>query len=122
IFSPQRLAVTGTEDVNTRDGILGGHQIELVVEDGIMALFGAPLAHEDHALRACYAALTMQTTMREYAEAVHRAHGIEMRMLMGLNSGEVVVRAEEKQLQRAAAVIGTEVPFPCQTGEGHCGA
>src|SRR2546428_422439 len=67
--------------------------VNQVLGDGIMALFGAPLAHEDHALRACYAALTMQTAMREYTEAVRRAHGIEMRIRAGLNSGEVVVRA-----------------------------
>src|SRR5207245_5790309 len=67
--------------------------VNQVLGDGVMALFGAPLAHEDHALRACYAALTMQTAMREYTEAVRRAHGIEMRIRVGLNSGEVVVRA-----------------------------
>src|SRR5438309_37003 len=65
--------------------------VNQVLGDGIMALFGAPLAHEDHALRACYAALTMQTAMREYTEAVRRAHGIEVRIRVGLNSGEVVV-------------------------------
>ena len=50
--------------------------VNQVLGDGIMALFGAPLAHEDHALRACYAALTMQTAMHEYTETVRRAHGI----------------------------------------------
>ena len=50
--------------------------VNQVLGDGIMALFGAPLAHEDHALRACYAALTMQTAMREYTETVRRTHGI----------------------------------------------
>jgi Adenylate and Guanylate cyclase catalytic domain len=66
--------------------------VNQVMGDGIMALFGAPLAHEDHALRACYAALTMQTAMREYTATVRRAHGIEIRIRVGLNSGEVVVR------------------------------
>src|SRR5262249_5834612 len=61
--------------------------VNQVLGDGIMALFGAPLAHEDHALRACYAALSMQTAMREYTETVRRAHGIEMRIRVGLNSG-----------------------------------
>src|SRR5207245_11225070 len=46
--------------------------VNQVLGDGIMALFGAPIAHEDHALRACYAALTMQIAMREYTEAVRR--------------------------------------------------
>src|SRR5262249_43068922 len=67
--------------------------VNQVLGDGIMALFGAPIAHEDHALRACYAALAMQAAMREYTEAVRRVHGLEMRMRVGLNSGEVVVRA-----------------------------
>ena len=67
--------------------------VNQVLGDGIMALFGAPVAHEDHALRACYAGLAMQAAMRRYAEAVRRSHGLEMQMRVGLNSGEVVVRA-----------------------------
>src|SRR5438132_144694 len=74
--------------------------------DGIMSLFGAPLAHEDHALRACYAALTMQTAMREYTEAMRRAHGIEMRIRVGLNSGEVVVRAIGNDLHMDYSAVG----------------
>ena len=74
--------------------------------DGIMALFGAPLAHEDHALRACYAALTMQTAMREYTEAVRRAHGIELRIRVGLNAGEVVVRAIGNDLHMDYSAVG----------------
>ncbi len=77
-----------------------------VLGDGIMALFGAPLAHEDHALRACYAALTMQTAMREYTETVRRAHGIEMRIRVGLNSGEVVVRAIGNDLHMDYSAVG----------------
>src|SRR5215467_13808507 len=52
--------------------------VNQVLGDGIMALFGAPMAHEDHALRACYAALAMQTALRRYAEEVRRSHGLEM--------------------------------------------
>src|SRR5678815_262234 len=48
-----------------------------VMGDGIMALFGAPIAHEDHAVRACYAALAMQEAMRRYRAEVRRTHGIE---------------------------------------------
>ncbi|RPH48788.1 MAG: guanylate cyclase [Desulfobacteraceae bacterium] len=59
--------------------------------DGVMALFGAPLAHEDHAQRACHAALAIQKAMQEYGERVHRIHGIDFKMRIGLNSGPVVV-------------------------------
>jgi hypothetical protein len=74
--------------------------------DGIMALFGAPIAHEDHALRACYAALAMQAAMRSYTEEVRRAHGLEMRMRVGLNSGEVVVRAIGNDLHMDYSAVG----------------
>ena len=47
--------------------------VNQVLGDGIMALFGAPVAHEDHAVRACYAALAMQDAMRHYAEEVRRS-------------------------------------------------
>jgi class 3 adenylate cyclase/predicted ATPase len=80
--------------------------VNQVLGDGIMALFGAPLAHEDHALRACYAALTMQTAMREYTETVRHAHGIEMRIRVGLNSGEVVVRAIGNDLHMDYSAVG----------------
>ena len=80
--------------------------VNQVLGDGIMALFGAPLAHEDHALRACYAALTMQTAMHEYTEAVRRGHGIEMRIRVGLNSGEVVVRAIGNDLHMDYSAVG----------------
>jgi hypothetical protein len=51
--------------------------VNQVMGDGIMALFGAPIAHEDHAVRACYAALDMQAAIRRYGEEVRRTHGIE---------------------------------------------
>jgi class 3 adenylate cyclase len=66
--------------------------VNQVMGDGIMALFGAPLAHEDHALRACYAALAMQTAVQRLTDDVRRSHGLEVRIRVGLNSGEVVVR------------------------------
>src|SRR5262252_9411275 len=61
--------------------------VNQVMGDGIMALFGAPLAHEDHAIRACYAALQMQDSIRRYAEGVRRVEGIPIRIRVGLNSG-----------------------------------
>jgi Adenylate and Guanylate cyclase catalytic domain len=59
-----------------------------VMGDGIMALFGASIAHEDHAVRACYAALAMQDAIRRYSEEVRRAQGLEVQIRVGLNSGE----------------------------------
>ena len=59
--------------------------------DGIMALFGAPVAHEDHAQRACYAALHLQQELRRYADKIRLKHGIGFSVRMGLNSGDVVV-------------------------------
>jgi len=61
--------------------------------DGILALFGAPVAHEDHAVRACYAALRMQELISAYGDAVQRTHGIPIQIRVGVNSGEVVLRA-----------------------------
>jgi class 3 adenylate cyclase/tetratricopeptide (TPR) repeat protein len=80
--------------------------VNQVMGDGIMALFGAPLAHEDHAVRACYAALAMQAAIRAYAEDVRRAHGIMVQMRVGLNSGEVVVRAIGNDLHMDYSAIG----------------
>jgi adenylate cyclase len=59
--------------------------------DGIMALFGAPIAHEDHAQRACYAALHLKDEIARYATELKREHGLSFSTRMGLNSGEVVV-------------------------------
>ena len=80
--------------------------VNQVLGDGIMALFGAPIAHEDHALRACYAALAMQTAMRAYTEEVRRTHGLELRIRVGLNSGEVVVRAIGNDLHMDYSAVG----------------
>jgi class 3 adenylate cyclase/tetratricopeptide (TPR) repeat protein len=80
--------------------------VNQVLGDGIMALFGAPVAHEDHAVRACYAALAMQTALRHYAEEVRRSHGLEMQARVGLNSGEVVVRAIGNDLHMDYSAVG----------------
>ncbi len=61
--------------------------------DGVMALFGAPIAHEDHAQRACHAALAIQEGLAPYAERLRREYGIDFKMRIGLNSGPVVVGA-----------------------------
>ena len=78
--------------------------VNQVLGDGIMALFGAPIAHEDHALRACYAALAMQTAMQAYTEEVRRTRGWSA--CVGLNSGEVVVRAIGNDLHMDYSAVG----------------
>src|SRR5260370_2653274 len=69
--------------------------VNQVMGDGIMALFGAPLAHEDHAVRACYAALRMQESVKRYADEIQPSEGapLPIQIRAGLNSGEVVVRS-----------------------------
>jgi len=83
--------------------------VNQVLGDGIMALFGAPLAHEDHALRACYAALAMQAALRRYSDEVRRAHGVAVHFRVGLNSGEVVVRGIHNDLHMDYSAIGQTV-------------
>ena len=77
--------------------------------DGIMALFGAPLAHEDHAVRACYAALRMQESVKRYAEGVRRTEGVPIQIRVGLNSGEVVVGAIGNDLKMDYTAVGQTV-------------
>ncbi|MFQ6024021.1 MAG: adenylate/guanylate cyclase domain-containing protein [Acidiferrobacterales bacterium] len=77
-----------------------------VTGDGIMALFGAPLAHEDHAIRACFAALVMQEAIRRYGEQVRREHGFSVQIRVGLNSGEVVVRSIGNDLYMEYTAMG----------------
>jgi class 3 adenylate cyclase/tetratricopeptide (TPR) repeat protein len=80
--------------------------VNQVMGDGIMALFGAPLAHEDHAVRACYAALRMQESVKKYADEVRRSHGAVVKIRVGLNSGEVVVRAIGSDLHMDYTAVG----------------
>jgi len=77
-----------------------------VAGDGIMAMFGAPIAHEDHALRACYAALAMQAALRRYAEMVRRTQGLEVLLRVGLNSGGVLVRTIGNDLYMNYSAVG----------------
>ena len=80
--------------------------VNQVMGDGIMALFGAPLAHEDHAVRACYVALRMQESVKRYAEGVFRSFGVPVQIRVGLNSGEVVVRAIGSDLRMDYTAAG----------------
>jgi class 3 adenylate cyclase len=80
--------------------------VNQVMGDGIMALFGAPIAHEDHAVRACYAALAMQEAIRSYAAEVRSKHGLLVQIRVGLHSGEVVVRAIDNDLHVDYSAVG----------------
>jgi class 3 adenylate cyclase/tetratricopeptide (TPR) repeat protein len=80
--------------------------VNQVMGDGIMALFGAPIAHEDHAVRACYAALRMQEAVKRYAEDIHRTEGASVQIRVGLNSGEVVVRSIGSDLRMDYTAVG----------------
>jgi class 3 adenylate cyclase/tetratricopeptide (TPR) repeat protein len=80
--------------------------VNQVMGDGIMALFGAPLAHDDHAVRACYAALRMQEQIGRYGDELQRAHGIPVQIRVGLNSGDVVVRAIGSDLHMDYTAVG----------------
>jgi class 3 adenylate cyclase/tetratricopeptide (TPR) repeat protein len=80
--------------------------VNQVMGDGIMALFGAPVAHEDHAVRACYAALRMQDVLREYSASLRRSQGVEVQIRVGLNSGDVVVRSIGNDLRMDYTAVG----------------
>ncbi len=80
--------------------------VNQVLGDGIMALFGAPLTHEDDAVRACYAALRMQGAVKRHAEEVRRTDGVNVRIRVGLNSGDVVVRAIGSDLRMDYSAVG----------------
>jgi class 3 adenylate cyclase/tetratricopeptide (TPR) repeat protein len=80
--------------------------VNQVMGDGIMALFGAPLAHEDHAVRACYSAIRMQETVGAYAAELLHNQGIDVQIRVGLNSGEVVVRSIGSDLHMDYTAVG----------------
>jgi class 3 adenylate cyclase/tetratricopeptide (TPR) repeat protein len=80
--------------------------VNQVMGDGIMALFGAPIAQEDHAPRACYAALRMHDAVARYADELRRAHGVDVQIRVGLNSGDVVVRSIGSDLHMDYTAVG----------------
>ncbi|MBI3031695.1 MAG: AAA family ATPase [Candidatus Rokubacteria bacterium] len=80
--------------------------VNQVMGDGIMALFGAPVAHEDHAVRACYAALRMQESVGRYGDQMQRRHGVPVQIRVGLHSGEVVVRSIGNDLHMDYTAVG----------------
>jgi class 3 adenylate cyclase/tetratricopeptide (TPR) repeat protein len=80
--------------------------VNQVMGDGIMALFGAPVAHEDHAVRACYAALRMQDAVRRYSEEIASTAGAALSIRVGINSGDVIVRAIGSDLYTDYSAVG----------------
>jgi class 3 adenylate cyclase/tetratricopeptide (TPR) repeat protein len=74
--------------------------------DGVMALFGAPIAHEDHAQRACYASLAIQQSIEEYGENLEKKFGFDFKMRVGLNSGVVVVGSIGDDLRMDYTAVG----------------
>ena len=80
--------------------------VNRVMGDGILALFGAPIAREDHAVRACYAGLRMQETVARYAVQLHRSHGPVIEIRVGIDSGEIVIRAIGNDLHMDYTVVG----------------
>ena len=80
--------------------------VNQVMGDGIMALFGAPVAHEDHAVRACYAALRMQDAVERHAQRLPRDESGPLEIRVGLNSGEVVVRSIGSDLRTDYTAVG----------------
>jgi class 3 adenylate cyclase/tetratricopeptide (TPR) repeat protein len=77
--------------------------------DGAMALFGAPIAHEDHAQRALSAARAIQNDLRPLAADIKRLHGVEFRMRMGINTGPVVVGMIGRDLRMDYTALGDTV-------------
>jgi class 3 adenylate cyclase/tetratricopeptide (TPR) repeat protein len=83
-----------------------GGTVNQIMGDGIMALFGAPLALEDHAVRACHAALRMRDAVRRYSTELRGSHGVEVQIRVGVNSGEVLVRSIGNDLHMDYTAVG----------------
>ena len=83
-----------------------GGTVNQVMGDGIMAMFGAPVARPDHAAQACRAALLMQETVAAYARTLHGSHRAEVQIRVGINSGEVIVRSVASDLRWDYTAVG----------------
>ncbi len=94
--------------------------------DGIMALFGAPVAHEDHAQRACHAALSMQRELRGYANELRMTLGLNLAMRIGINTGDVIVGSIGDDLRMDYTAQGLTVNLAarmehiCEPGRAYC--
>jgi class 3 adenylate cyclase len=89
---PERLREIMTELVNRCSAVVQryGGTVAQFTGDGIMAVFGAPVAMEDHAIRACLSALGVQEEAKRLAVEVHDCDGVDLELRVGLNSGEVI--------------------------------
>ena len=94
--------------------------VNQIMGDGLWP-FGAPIAHEDHAVRACYAALTMQTVLCRYSDELRRTQGLAVHFRVGLNAGEVVVRAISNDLHMDYSAIGQTASGGAHGTTGHTG-
>jgi class 3 adenylate cyclase/predicted ATPase len=85
---------------------LDPEEVHQIMDDGVMSLFGAPVAHEDHAQRACHAALSIQKAIGKYGEKINKDYGVTFEMRIGLNSGPVVVGSIGDNLRMDYTAIG----------------
>jgi class 3 adenylate cyclase len=92
--------------------------VNQVIGDGIMALFGAPIGHEDHAVRASYAALRMQRRVNLYADELQRAGGTPVQIRVGLNSGDVVVGSIGSDLHMDYTAVGQTTHLAADGADG----
>jgi len=83
-----------------------GGMVNQVMGDGIMALFGVPVACPDHAARACLAALRMHTAVKRYSEVLRESRGIEVQIRVGLNSGDAIVRSIDSDVGQDYSAVG----------------
>ena len=86
-----------------------GGTVNQLMGDGIMALFGAPISWEDHAVRACHAALNMQELVRHYGDEIQREYGVPIQIRVGLNSGEAVLNVSGHGLYASYVAVGEVV-------------
>jgi class 3 adenylate cyclase/DNA-binding winged helix-turn-helix (wHTH) protein/tetratricopeptide (TPR) repeat protein len=91
--------------------------VNLVTGDGIMAMFGVPLTHEDHAVRACYAALQIREAVKRYAQGLQHAPGVSILVRAGLNSGEVVTRPIASDLHTEYRAMGQATRLAARLGQ-----
>src|SRR5258708_5205754 len=91
-LGPERLREIMTELFNSSTGIVRhyGGTVDKFTGDGLMAVFGAPIALEDHAVRACLAALGIQEEASHLSTEVERRDGVDLRLRVGVNSGQVI--------------------------------